>query len=407
MPIRPRINEWLATLGLGLGPFLLTTLAVVAGVAFSLEFIYCSSNPNPRPSGFDLVAPLANFGGYRYTRIARRGYSYDEGQKSNVVVFPAFPLVGRTIVAATGCEAGPALVVVANLSLAAAFVVIARYLRRRFPDDPELPAFALLAIGLLPITFFFRAAYSESMFVLLVVVFLQGLERKWPLIGLALLAGLATATRSVGLGLFPPLLWYAWDHASSNRQFALRATLLAPLACWGIVAYMVYQWMAFDDPLAFIKTQTHWTLRTAGSTWEYVVALCTLEPVWSVYVPDSPAFWQRHEVHANPLFSLQFANPLWFVFFVAMVVVGARRKWLNRYEIVLAVMLLLIPYVTQSYRVCMGSMGRYSSVCVPAYFVMGHLLSRMPKLVVAILAALCGLFLGLYSALFAAGYPFL
>jgi len=226
-------------------------------------------------------------------------------------------------------------------------------------------------------------------------------------VALGLLVGLATAARPVGVGLVPPLLLYVWDNSPSKRRFALQGALVAPLACWGIIAYMAYLWFAFAEPLAYAKTQVHWSLRTPGSTWDYLVAIATFEPVWSVYVPSSPAFWFRHEPHGNPLFGLLFANPIWFTFFVGMVIIGAKKRWLNRYEIVVAAMLLLIPYVTQGYRVCMGSMGRYALVCLPAYFVMGHLLCRLPKVIVAVLAAIWGLFLGIYAALFAAGYPLL
>jgi len=46
-----------------------------------------------------------------------------------------------------------------------------------------------LALGLFPTTFFFRAAYSEALFLLLIVLVLYGLERAWPYLLIALIIG--------------------------------------------------------------------------------------------------------------------------------------------------------------------------------------------------------------------------
>jgi hypothetical protein len=128
-----------------------------------------------------------------------------------------------------------------------------------------------------------------------------------------------------------------------------------------------------------------------------------LQPIWNVYLPRTAGYWNRGGAE-NPIFSLQFANPICFVGTAILIGVGAWKRWLNIYEVLLSLGLLGIPYVTRAYEMCMLSQGRFAAVVFPAYIVMGHLLARMPKIVALSLLALSGVLMAIYAALFAAGY---
>src|SRR5205085_6496804 len=151
-----------------------------------------------------------------------------------------------------------------------------------------------------------------------------------------------------------------------------RVAALTALSCWGLGAFMAYQWHAFGDPLAFVKSQADWQMRigdseqkTLGdkSSWtQKLVAEVTLEPVWEVYTPSQPNYWQRHDPRLLPIFSMQFANPIYFFGTVGLVILGWRKKWLNQYELLLSAGLLLIPYVVKSYDNGMVNFGRFASV---------------------------------------------
>jgi hypothetical protein len=222
---------------------------------------------------------------------------------------------------------------------------------------------------------------------------------------LAVVVGFATATRPVGVALLPALAWHIAVGVATWRGRLWRWLIYLPIGCWGLAAFMAYQWFAFDDPLAFARTQAHWRVRPAtGPTGpsEHAVALLTLEPLWSVADPSSPCCWRHHEPETNPLFSLHLANPIYFVFTVALVAVGGCKRWLSREEVLLAAGLLLIPYLTRSHEMCMGSMGRFSATVFPAYLVLGQLLARLPAPAAALVLVFSGLFLAAYSALFAA-----
>jgi hypothetical protein len=135
-----------------------------------------------------------------------------------------------------------------------------------------------------------------------------------------------------------------------------------------------------------------------------MVALATLEPIWSVFVPSSGAYWERATPTPWAVFNLQAANPIYFVLAVGLTVVGWRKRWLLGGEVGYAVALLAMVYVMRSYEMYMLGMGRFTVTAFPIFLVLGRLLISIPKPVAALLLILSGLFLGAYSALFAAWY---
>jgi hypothetical protein len=162
----------------------------------------------------------------------------------------------------------------------------------------------------------------------------------------------------------------------------------------------------FGDPGAFARTQDNWRLRQTKCTSGKLVALATAEPIVSVYQPDSRGYWRRLAPPQSALLSLAFANPIYFVGTALLVGYGAWRRWLNASELLLSVGLLLIPYLTRSYEMCMVSHGRFAAVVFPVYLVLGRILAALPLAMSMALLALSGALLGMYSAMFAAGYAF-
>lgn len=238
----------------------------------------------------------------------------------------------------------------------------------------------------------------------MVLAFLMMARGHHPLF-VSLLVGLATATRSVGIALVPPLMFYIYRSSSTGRVFAWRSVFCLPFSVWGLMAFMVYQWYEFDDPLAFVHAQDHWRVRR-GTVGEQVVALATLEPVWAVYVPNSPGYWRNFAPHSNALFNLFFANPFYYVGAWLAIGIGWRKRWLNTEEVLLGVGLLAIPYIMQAYAHFMAAEARYASVVFPQYIVAARLLLVLPEFARASVLAVMAFFLGCYSALFCAWYWF-
>ncbi len=407
----------------------LTAIVVIAGGIFGATVLRFT---RPAVTASDVLSCLTTGDGVWYRDIAEHGYLRDKGPVStsrgpvtHAAFFPLFPWCARLLGSATALPPDVSLLIVANLSLIFAFAAVRAYAGCRFPDAPQLTEYSLLSLGFLPTTFFFRMAYAEAMLLMLMVLVLYGIARRWPLSVLALATALATATRPVGVATLLPFGVYVWRTMSGEagvgevRPGGVRLTWRngAPGRClrtagWiaiasgGLIAFMAFQWIQLGDPLVFAKSQ--WNCRlTFGEEvtgWHYWVGLVTLDPVWAVYSSSRSEYWARYEEHYNPLFSLQCANPIYFMMTAVLILVGWRQKWLNRYELLLSAGLLLIPYVTKSYDNAMAGFGRFAAVVFPAHFVVGHLLYRAgPGLAIALLG-IWAFWLGIYSAMFAAGY---
>ena len=398
-------------------------------LALSLGFSFLTPGPVAHSPRGDVIDALAIHDGRWYKQIAAEGYSYDPNSRSNVAFFPLYPLLGRAVAAALPVRMETALLIVSNTSFFLALIVLGLYVRARYRDaDANVVDFVLLSACLFPTACFFRLPYSESTFLLLTVVAMHGIQRRWPTIVVALVVGLATASRPVGVALLAPLALDLWRrHAGLGRRL-WRLAVWLPLACWGLAGYMAYQHFAFGDALAFAKTQQHWGVRTAPDLPEHFLALLTLEPIAAVYDHESPAFWARADAHGLPWLSLQFANPLFFLATLALVVaefariLAGRRvraaiahvesataplrrvPLLDRFEISLSLLLLAIPYFTRGYEMGMASMGRFVAVAFPIYLAFGRWLALLPPAVAAALLALSAFLMAAYSALFAAGY---
>jgi hypothetical protein len=385
----------------------MTTLVVACAVIAGAHFFKPNLRMPPDPNPDDLISSFARWDGQLYKGIVVDGYSYDPDRQSTLAFFPAYPLLGRLLVCITGARPDLALLAVAHLCLASAFILTVAYVRERYKGNPpELAGYVLLALGLWPYTFFFRMAYSEAPFLLWTILALYGIERKWSLAIIALIIGLATATRPVGVGLLAPLILHLWQRSANTLSFIGTSLCILPIACWGIAAYTFYQYEQFGDPFAFAISHSHWRLRPPAPFLDKLRALVSLEPMWSLFDSDSPCFWKRR-VPAGPfLFNPAIFNCVFFLGAAILAVVGKHKRWLTSYELWLVASLLFIPYVGRAYDMCMMSMARFTSVAFPIYLVLGNLLWRMPPPLAAGILAVSSFLLAVYAALFAARYPF-
>jgi hypothetical protein len=406
MTHRDRGDALLGIWRTGLPYYYLTSLIVALGLVFGDDILPRSTRLG-HMFGYT-KAVYANWDGQWYVKIASEGYSYDPESHSTVAFFPAYPLLGRLVSKLSGLRYDESLLAISNVLLALTFYLLARYVRQGSDElHPRQADYTLLALGLNPTSYFMRVNYSESLFLFLTLLVFWGIRRRWSLIVLAALVGLATATRAVGVALIPALVLVAWRRSNGLLGFAARLSYVLPIAAWGILGYTAYLYAEFGDPLAFAQTQTHWRLHPPASPGMRAVALATLEPIRTLYNPDGPAYATALGQSHNLLYSLRAADSFYFLGAVLLVAIGAIRGWITGYETLTAAGLILIPYATIGYEQYMQSMGRYSSVVLPVYLVLGRILCGIPAPVCAAIAAVSGFFLGVYAAMFAAWYPFL
>lgn len=193
-----------------------------------------------------------------YVAVASLGYGDPESPSAHggVGFFPVFPLLMRGLVEVVGAEPTPAALsiaalVISNVSFLVAVVLLAHLTARQF--GPRVGRTAALVMCALPFSFFFNAAYSESLFLALVVgsLTLAQRDRWW---GAALLAGVATGTRLVGLALVPALVLMAYRRGARPPELAG----IAALSASGTIAFFIYLAVATGDPLAYFTAQATW-----------------------------------------------------------------------------------------------------------------------------------------------------
>ncbi len=273
-----------------------------------------------------------------YVTVARHGYG-GEGIASpggGLGFFPLFPTLMRWTVQLSGAgmtdaRLAAAAVAIANACFLVAAPLLAHLTAKRFGDDVARTATLLLCLS--PFSLFFSAGYSESLFLLLVLLAFAAADRGWWLAA-ALCSALVTATRLVGLALPPALLLLAWRRGKP-RDLVLTA-LISPL---GALGYMLYTWIAFDDPLAYFAAQANWggwqehvgyyaelfaTMPREGLFGDARHAIIVLNVALALlWLASLPAVWRR-------------LDPGIALYTTLMVVVHAAMTWvsLGRYLIV-------------------------------------------------------------------------
>src|SRR5215212_8397931 len=113
---------------------------------------------------------------------------------------------------------------------------------------------SVVCLCFFPTTFFLNCAYTESLFLALSGASLWAMRVRKDMLLACALAGFAAATRNVGLFLVVPL---ALEWLKNAREYRWRGLYLA-LAPSGLVAYAVYLWLRFGDPLLFYTEQKRW-----------------------------------------------------------------------------------------------------------------------------------------------------
>jgi len=268
-------------------PLLLTRLLLVLVTLTAPQWRWTVPDPgrflSPAPPvGGALLSRWYHWDAAWYLRIAgngsQMGYShYTENAAHNFgtfAFFPLYPLAVRVAavavpgaLAAVPARGQPrarllvAALVVANVAFVLALAALYALARARAGREAARRAVWLLC--LFPTTVFFAAPYSESLFLLWVVLFFLALERgRWVPAGLC--GALAAATRSFGVALVLPYLVCYWQQ---GRRRALWPVALIPL---GLLGYMAYLQLAWGDPLLFRAAEKAWG-RSLAAPWVGIV----------------------------------------------------------------------------------------------------------------------------------------
>jgi Mannosyltransferase (PIG-V) len=295
------------------------------------------------PGWHNLVTAWERFDGLWFLRIAAHGYANGDG---SAAFFPLYPLLIRGVSFALGGHPLAAALLISNGSFAGSLVVLYA-LTVRETGSVDVARRSVLYLAVFPTSFFFLAPYSESLFLLLVLVmFWYVRQERWGPAALA--AAGAALTRNIGVLLVIPLAIEAYQQWRAEGDGLGRRLAWSAAPVLAVIPYLLYwqalsgDWLApkhqqanwdrtFESPLTTIAKGTHEAWRWIGIypggyhllDWLIVVpvlvaavyVLVRFRPAYGAFVWASllpPLFFV---FGGRPLMSLpRFALPLFPVF---------------------------------------------------------------------------------------------
>jgi hypothetical protein len=196
-----------------------------------------------------------------FVRLAEGGYptSYQYGANgellgSTLAFFPGYPLLIKGIAAVTGLDHANVAIALAWIFGAVVAVLLCALATRLWDRRVALALVALVCVQ--PMSVVFTMAYSEPMFLALVLASLLLVHKeRWLLGGLfGFLAGLTRPTgAALALALIVAAVLYV-RRTSGRRRFL--APVGAFIACLGVPAYLVWVGLRVGDPGAWFKVQS-------------------------------------------------------------------------------------------------------------------------------------------------------
>lgn len=238
---------------------------------------------------------LTTWDSRHYLVLCEKGYS--KGLHS-CAFYPMWPLVIRCVSNVTGGSCVTIAMTLANIFSTAACVILYHIVMHRFGKSVAL--WCLVFLMGFPGSVFYQFMYSESLFLLLVMLLWLGLEREhYPLAISA--ACLLPLCRAVGIFCILPVVlhvlrggpffrhafWQRWiaDKAPTGAfllttqpspgppHWRLYTLLLAPLAGWA--GYLGLMWSWTGNPFEGIQAQRFWgvhSITNLVNLWHFVAA---------------------------------------------------------------------------------------------------------------------------------------
>jgi hypothetical protein len=194
-----------------------------------------------------------------YFSIVQNGYSYFPGKASDVAFFPLYPSLVKLFsfdladVKITG-------IVLSNVALFLAMIYLFRLVKLDY-QNTKIPLNSVIFALIFPASFFFSIFYAESLFLFLTVAcFYYARKNRWFLS--SLFGFFAALTRALGVFIFIPILIeYVAPTSFKDLKFSkikkdILCLLLIPA---GLLTYMTYLYLRFNEPLAFLKAEIAWS----------------------------------------------------------------------------------------------------------------------------------------------------
>jgi len=219
---------------------------------------------------FQRLWHLLNFDGGHYQNISHAGYI----MKFQTAFFPLYPLSTKLLSFFTKN----------NLVSALLISLVCTYLSVTILFKSFKKPNSVITLIFFPLSFFFLAGYTESLFLLLSLLSWYFFRQKKYFYS-GMLGFLASLSRFYGVLLFPSLLLEFFFRLPSSKRFKLSSykpilpLLLIPL---GLGSYMIYLKSSYQDPLSFIHSLALWNKSSITlppqTVYRYFKMLTTVSP---------------------------------------------------------------------------------------------------------------------------------
>ncbi len=209
-----------------------------------------------------ILRSLTSWDGWYYLGIVREGYHIEpvSGDYRDVAFLPLFPIIVRVLSAPWPQLAGVVSIVVANVAFLLALGLLARlgepYLGRR------RARLAASLLALYPFASAFAMAYTESVFLLVMVAAFLAAEQGRPRRA-GLFLALAALARFQGIVLILPIWLILLRQAGWRPRWSHAWLLLGPAAGAGFLLYV--GWLS-GSLTAFLDAQQAWGRAGVGGS---------------------------------------------------------------------------------------------------------------------------------------------
>ena len=334
--------------------FFLSAISFLAEKIFSFKPTFPYAYEFAKYNTHSFFERLANFDGVHYLGISENGYL---GTGLIQAFFPFYPFLMRAIDFFVNNYLISGLLIshfFALLSfLAFYYLVKAEY-------SKKVAQWSLIFFACFVSSFYLRSLYNESLFLTLLFTSLIAAKKRLYLIA-GLLGALASATRVVGVFLWPSLLLMVFlqDRRQGSAYFAVTISAL------GLLAYMLYLDIYFADPLYFLNVQAEFGASRQAEfvsfpqvIWRYLKIFYTVRPIdWKYY-----AYLQEFFLSVLAFFGLIMAS--WQNFM--------KKIKMNWAYLIFAWGAYLLPTLTGNF----SSMPRYILVCFPLFIYLAIFLEK-------------------------------
>jgi len=324
-----------------------------------------------------------------YLAIVREGYA---ARPDSQGFFPVYPLLISAVVKVTGLSSAWSAIIIAQMSYLGAILSLYK-LARIIRDEHTFAIRTVLFLICFPTSFFFIAAYAESVLLFLSIMsaylLLRPARNLWIS---AVAAGIAAASRPTGWILGVMYLVEFIKMREFTVKSVLRLFTAGLITISGIVAFSFYLYLISGSATSLADVQ--------GSEWKLTWQFPLLTIIDSIEIIFDNTYRDNWFLYVLNIFDLAFG-----VFVIVMTTIGVRLSLQGRFPWSLTAFLfvsIIFLFSRLGFQVPLDEMARWAAILFPIYPILALLTQNRVNLTRLSLSVSGLLLLGL-SAWWATG----